>query len=31
MKTLTVGTAYTIWAGIGAVSTAILGMVLLGG
>ena len=30
MKTLPVGTAYAIWGGIGAVGTAILGMVLLG-
>ena len=30
MKTLPVGTAYAIWVGIGAVGTAILGMVLLG-
>ena len=29
MKTLPVGTAYAIWVGIGAVGTAILGMVLL--
>jgi quaternary ammonium compound-resistance protein SugE len=28
MKTLPVGTAYAIWTGIGAVGTAILGMVL---
>lgn len=30
MKTLPVGTAYAIWVGIGAVGTAILGMVLFG-
>lgn len=30
METLPVGTAYAIWVGIGAVGTAILGMVLLG-
>ena len=30
MKTLPVGTAYAIWVGIGAVGTAILGMVRLG-
>ena len=30
MKTLPVGTAYAAWVGIGAVGTAILGMVLLG-
>lgn len=30
MKTLPVGTAYAVWVGIGAVDTAILGMVLLG-
>jgi quaternary ammonium compound-resistance protein SugE len=30
MKTLPVGTAYAVWVGIGAVGTAILGMVLLG-
>jgi quaternary ammonium compound-resistance protein SugE len=28
LKTLPVGTAYTIWTGIGAVGTAILGMIL---
>lgn len=28
MKTLPVGTAYAIWVGIGAIGTAILGMVL---
>jgi quaternary ammonium compound-resistance protein SugE len=28
LKTLTVGTAYAIWTGIGAVGTAILGIVL---
>ena len=30
LKTLPVGTAYAVWTGIGAVGTAILGMVLLG-
>ncbi len=30
MKTLPVGTAYAVWVGIGAVGTAILGIVLLG-
>ena len=30
MKTLPVGTAYAVWVGIGAVGTAILGMMLLG-
>lgn len=30
MKSLPVGTAYAIWVGIGAVGTAILGIVLLG-
>lgn len=30
MKTLPVGTAYAVWVGIGAVGTAILGMLLLG-
>lgn len=30
MKTLPVGTAYAVWVGIGAVGTAILGMVLQG-
>ena len=30
MKHLPVGTAYAVWTGIGAVGTAILGMVLLG-
>jgi len=30
MKSLPVGTAYAIWVGIGAVGTAIVGMVLLG-
>jgi len=29
MKTLPVGTAYTIWVGVGAVGTVILGIVLL--
>ena len=30
MKSLPVGTAYAIWVGIGAIGTAILGIVLLG-
>lgn len=30
MKTLPVGTAYAIWVGVGAIGTAILGIVLLG-
>ncbi|HET7131123.1 MAG TPA: quaternary ammonium compound efflux SMR transporter SugE [Gammaproteobacteria bacterium] len=30
VKSLPVGTAYAVWVGIGAVGTAILGMVLLG-
>lgn len=30
LKTLPVGTAYAIWTGIGAVGTALLGMVLFG-
>ena len=30
MRTLPVGTAYAVWVGIGAVGTAILGMVLFG-
>ena len=30
LKTLPVGTAYAVWVGIGAVGTAIVGMVLLG-
>ena len=30
MKTLPVGTAYSVWVGVGAVGTVILGMVLLG-
>jgi quaternary ammonium compound-resistance protein SugE len=30
MKSLPVGTAYAIWVGIGAVGTAILGIILLG-
>jgi len=30
LKTLPVGTAYAVWTGIGALGTAILGMVLLG-
>jgi quaternary ammonium compound-resistance protein SugE len=29
MKTLPVGTAYAVWVGVGAIGTAILGMVLL--
>lgn len=29
-RTLPIGTAYTVWVGIGAVGTAILGMVLFG-
>lgn len=29
MKTLPVGTAYGVWVGVGAIGTAILGMVLL--
>ncbi|TWT17465.1 quaternary ammonium compound efflux SMR transporter SugE [Luteimonas marina] len=29
MKSLTVGTAYAVWVGVGAVGTAILGIVLL--
>ncbi len=28
LKTLPVGTAYTVWTGIGAIGTAILGMIL---
>ncbi len=31
MKSLPAGTAYAVWTGIGAVGTAILGIVLLGG
>ena len=30
MRTLPVGTAYSVWVGIGAIGTAILGMALLG-
>ncbi|WP_395683672.1 quaternary ammonium compound efflux SMR transporter SugE [Dokdonella sp.] len=30
MKTLPVGSAYAVWVGVGAVGTAILGIVLLG-
>jgi len=30
MKSLPVGTAYAVWVGVGAVGTAILGMLLLG-
>lgn len=30
MKTLPVGTAYAVWVGVGAVGTALLGVVLLG-
>ena len=30
LKTIPVGTGYAVWTGIGAVGTAILGMVLLG-
>lgn len=30
MKSLPAGTAYAVWTGIGAVGTAILGIVLLG-
>lgn len=30
MKSLPVGTAYVVWVGVGAVGTAILGIVLLG-
>jgi quaternary ammonium compound-resistance protein SugE len=30
MKTLPVGTAYSVWEGVGAVGTVILGIVLLG-
>ena len=30
MKSLPVGTAYAVWVGVGAVGTAVLGMVLLG-
>lgn len=30
MKTLPLGTAYAVWTGIGAVGTAIMGMVLFG-
>ena len=30
LKTLPVGTAYAVWVGVGAVGTAILGIILLG-
>ena len=30
MKTLPVGTSYAVWVGVGAVGTAVLGMVLFG-
>lgn len=30
MKTLPVGTSYAVWVGVGAVGTAIFGMVLFG-
>jgi quaternary ammonium compound-resistance protein SugE len=30
MKSLPVGTAYSIWVGVGAVGTVVLGIVLLG-
>jgi len=30
LKTLPVGTAYAVWTGVGAVGTAILGMILFG-
>lgn len=30
MKSLPVGTSYAVWVGVGAVGTAVLGMVLLG-
>jgi len=30
MKTLPVGTSYAVWVGVGAVGTALLGIVLLG-
>jgi quaternary ammonium compound-resistance protein SugE len=30
LKTLPVGTAYAVWTGIGAVGTAVLGIILLG-
>ena len=30
MKTLPIGTAYAVWTGIGAVGTAILGIILFG-
>jgi quaternary ammonium compound-resistance protein SugE len=30
MKTLPVGTAYSVWVGVGAVGTVILGIILLG-
>jgi quaternary ammonium compound-resistance protein SugE len=31
MKTLPVGTAYSVWVGVGAVGTVILGITMLGG
>jgi quaternary ammonium compound-resistance protein SugE len=30
LKTITIGTGYAIWTGIGAIGTAIIGMLLLG-
>jgi len=30
MKTLPVGTAYSVWVGVGAIGTVVLGIVLLG-
>jgi quaternary ammonium compound-resistance protein SugE len=30
MKTLSVGTAYSVWVGVGAVGTVILGIILFG-
>ncbi|MDD3985384.1 MAG: SMR family transporter [Methanobacterium sp.] len=30
LKTISIGTGYTIWTGIGVIGTAIIGMVLLG-
>jgi quaternary ammonium compound-resistance protein SugE len=30
MKTLPVGTAYSVWVGVGAIGTVILGILLLG-
>ncbi|MBB1126387.1 quaternary ammonium compound efflux SMR transporter SugE [Thiospirillum jenense] len=30
MKSLPVGTAYAVWVGVGAVGTAVLGMILMG-